>query len=62
VKRAAKAAAGLVLLQLGIGAAMVMSMLPSGLRSVHQAVGVAVWLCIFLAAYLARRAASTRQV
>lgn len=56
VQRAAKAAGVLVLLQLGIGAAMVMSMLPPVLRSAHQAVGIAVWLVLFLAAYLARTA------
>lgn len=55
-QRAARGAAGLVLLQLGIGAAMVMSMLPPLLRSMHQAIGVAVWLVTFLAAYLARTA------
>lgn len=54
VQRAAKAASVLVLLQLGIGAAMVMSMLPPVLRSAHQAVGIAVWVALFLAAYLAR--------
>lgn len=56
VARAAKVAAGLVLLQLGIGAAMVLSMLPPGLRSAHQAAGIGVWLVMFLAAYLARTA------
>jgi heme A synthase len=54
--RAAKSAAGLVLLQLAIGAAMVMSMLPPVLRSAHQAVGVGVWMTMFLAACLARTA------
>lgn len=54
--RAAKSAAGLILLQLALGAAMVLSMLPPVLRSAHQAVGVGVWLMMFLAAYLARTA------
>jgi cytochrome c oxidase assembly protein subunit 15 len=54
--RAAKAAAGLVVLQLALGAAMVLSMLPPVLRSLHQAVGIGVWLTMFLAAYLARSA------
>ncbi|HYC52055.1 MAG TPA: COX15/CtaA family protein [Gemmatimonadaceae bacterium] len=58
VRRAAKVAAGLVVLQVVIAAAMVLSMLPHSLRVLHQAVGVAVWLAMFLAAYLARRAAS----
>ena len=59
VKRAAKAGAALVVVQLAIGAAMVLSLLPHSLRFLHQAVGVAVWLAMFLAAYLARRAATT---
>lgn len=54
VKAATRAAAVLVLAQLALGAAMVLSLLPQGLRVAHQAVGVAVWLTMFLAAYLAR--------
>lgn len=57
VKRAARVAAALVLLQVGLGAAMVLSSLPPALRSAHQAVGIAVWLAMFVAAYLARAAA-----
>jgi heme A synthase len=54
VKRATRVAAGLVLLQIVLGAAMVMSALPAGLRALHQATGIAVWLVMFLAAYLAK--------
>jgi len=54
--RTAKVAAGLVLLQLGVGAAMLLSMPPPALRSIHQATGIAVWLAMFLAACLARTA------
>jgi heme A synthase len=54
VKRATRAAAGLVLLQIVLGAVMVMSALPAGLRALHQATGIAVWLVMFLAAYLAK--------
>jgi heme A synthase len=54
--RAAKVAAGLVWLQLAVGAAMVMATLPPVLRSAHQAIGIGVWLAMFLAAYLARQA------
>jgi cytochrome c oxidase assembly protein subunit 15 len=57
VKRAARAAAALVVLQLVIGAAMVLAALPQSLRFLHQAVGVAIWMSMFAAAYLARRAA-----
>lgn len=56
VKTAVRVAAGLVVLQLAFGAAMVLSQLPQGLRVAHQAAGVAVWLVLFLAAYLARAA------
>jgi heme A synthase len=57
VKTAAKTAVGLVALQLALGAAMVMSMLPPTLRSLHQAVGIGVWLSMFMATYLAVSAA-----
>lgn len=58
VQRATKAAAGLAVLQLCFGAAMVLATLPVALRVLHQAVGVAVWLALFIAAYLARQAAT----
>lgn len=54
VKRAARVTAALVVLQLAFGAAMVLSQLHQHLRVAHQATGVAVWLSMFLAAYLAR--------
>ena len=56
VRLAARAAAGLVVLQLVIGAAMVMSTLPPSLRVMHQGVGIGVWLVLFAAGYLARLA------
>jgi heme A synthase len=49
-----------VFLQLAIGAAMVLASLPAALRALHQLVGIGVWLVLFVAAYLARLAA-TRQ-
>jgi heme A synthase len=60
VRTAARVAAALVLVQLALGAAMVLSMLPPILRVAHQAVGIAVWLVLFQAAYLARRASLRR--
>jgi heme A synthase len=60
VKRAMKLATTLVFLQLAIGAAMVLASLPAALRALHQLVGIGVWLVLFVAAYLARLAA-TRQ-
>jgi heme a synthase len=62
VRRTAKLAAGLVASQLVIGAVMVLTVLPMHWRFLHQAVGIAVWLVLFLAAYLARRAATTHGV
>ena len=59
VKRAARTAAVLVLLQLGLGAAMIMSSLAPSLRATHQAAGVAIWLVLFHATYLARIAAQS---
>ena len=57
VKRAAKTAAALVVLQVVVAAAMILGGMPPMLRSVHQAVGIAVWMVLFMAAYLARSAA-----
>jgi hypothetical protein len=37
---------------------MILATLPPMLRSLHQAIGIAVWLTLFAAAYLARRAAT----
>ena len=54
VRRVLGLVTGLVLLQIGLGAAMVLSALPPALRGLHQAVGIAVWVTLFLAAYLAR--------
>ena len=54
VRRALGIASVLVLLQLGLGAAMVLSLLSPPLRVAHQFVGIGVWLALFLAAYLGR--------
>jgi len=56
VRRAAATGAGLALLQVGLGAAMVLASLPALLRGAHEAVGVGVWLAMFTAASLARTA------
>ena len=58
VARAASVALGLVLLQLAVAASMVLLHLPPVLRSLHEAVGVSVWLGTFTYAYLARIAAT----
>lgn len=57
VARAAYIALGLVLLQITVAASMVLLHLPPVLRSLHEAVGVSVWLGTFAYAYLARIAA-----
>ena len=59
LERTARVVAALVVLQLILGASMVLSSLPQTIRVQHQAVGVAIWLTLFLSAYLAKRAAKT---
>ena len=60
VKRAAKTAAALVLIQVFVAAAMIMGGMQPLLRSAHQAIGIGVWMVLFMAAYLARTAATAR--
>jgi heme A synthase len=68
VQGAVRMALGVVVLQIALGAAMVLvsfggggvdpsSLLARGLRSAHQANGILLWLTTFVAAYLARVAA-----
>ncbi len=57
VRRALSVVGGLVLLQIGIAAAMVLLHMPAVLRSLHEAAGVALWLAVYTLAYLARVAA-----
>jgi cytochrome c oxidase assembly protein subunit 15 len=58
VVRAATIALGMVVLQLLVAGAMIGMRLPAVLRSVHEAVGVGIWLATFTFAYLARRASA----
>jgi len=62
VARAAVVALGLVILQLTVAGSMVLLHLPPFLRSLHEAVGVSVWLGTFTYAYLARIARSPTPV
>jgi heme a synthase len=55
---AANVALGLVVLQLVVASSMILLHLPPVLRSLHEAIGVAIWLSCFVLAYLARRARS----
>ena len=57
VARAAWLAFGTVVLQILVAGAMIGMQLPAPLRSLHEAVGVLVWVSSFAFAYLARRAA-----
>ena len=57
VAMAARIALLLVVVQIGVAAGMVVLTLPPVLRSLHQAIGVSVWLSAFVYAYLARAAA-----
>lgn len=52
---AARVAAGVVVLQIALGAAMVLIRFYPVLRSLHQATGITLWLATFVMAYLARR-------
>jgi heme A synthase len=58
VVRAGIIALALALLQIGVASAMVLGHLPPVLRSLHQAIGVGIWLATFAFAYLARRSSS----
>jgi heme A synthase len=60
VARAARIALALVVLQLVVAASMVLLTLPAVLRSLHEAVGVSVWLGTFSYAYLARIASRAK--
>ena len=53
VRNAASAALGIVILQILVGAAMVDMHLPPTLRSLHQAVGTALWISVVTLAALA---------
>ncbi len=57
VVAAVRTAFGVVVLQIGLGAAMVLLAFPPVLRSAHQATGILLWLTTFTATYLARIAA-----
>ena len=57
VVRAARIAFGFVMLQILVAGAMIGMHMPPELRSLHQAVGVGIWLSLFTLAYLARVAA-----
>jgi heme A synthase len=57
VLRAVRISFGLILLQIFVAAAMVEMRLPLELRSLHQAIGVGIWLALFALAYLSRLSA-----
>jgi cytochrome c oxidase assembly protein subunit 15 len=61
VVRAAQLAAGLVIAQLIVAAALVELHLPPALQSLHQAVGTLVWVVVFALAALAKRGAPPAQ-
>lgn len=56
VKRAARIAFGAVILQVLVAAAMIEMHFPPQFRSLHQAVGTLVWLCIVVLAIVSARA------
>ena len=56
IRRATLAAALFGVTQIVVAASMVLFRLPAPLRSLHEAIGVAIWLSTFTLAYLARLA------
>ena len=59
VVTSARVAAGAIVLQVIVAAAMVETRLPPVLQSVHQAVGTLVWVAVVVFALLARRGAAS---
>jgi len=57
IVRAALAAFGLVVVQIGVAAALVEMQLPAIVRSLHQAVGTLAWVAVVVLAMLSRRGA-----
>lgn len=57
---AAAAALGLVVLQIGVAAAMVLLTVPKALQAAHAAVGAAVWAALVVAAVAESRAGSSQ--
>jgi heme A synthase len=53
---------GLIVAQIGVAAAMVSTLLPPALRSLHQAIGVLIWVSVFTMAYLARIASGASAI
>ncbi|MFN2397588.1 MAG: heme A synthase [Gemmatimonadaceae bacterium] len=52
ITRAAILSVIMIMAQIAVAAAMVLNALPQELRSLHQAIGVSIWIGIFLLAYL----------
>jgi protoheme IX farnesyltransferase len=57
-RRAAWALAALVILQVSVGAAMILSLLPTSLRAAHLLVGSLVWTAAIVVAFRSRRMAT----
>jgi heme A synthase len=62
VRAAVYTTMGLIALQILVAAVMVSTVLPAALRSAHQAIGVAIWVSLVTAAYLARIASGTSAI
>jgi heme a synthase len=60
VVRTTSIALGLVFLQIVVAASMVLLHLPPVLRSLHEAIGVGIWLSCFSLAYLAHRVSTAQ--
>jgi heme A synthase len=62
VRAAVYTTMGLIALQIIVAAVMVSTVLPAALRSAHQAIGVAIWVSLVIAAYLARIASGASAI
>ncbi|HKN58024.1 MAG TPA: hypothetical protein VJV97_04175, partial [Gemmatimonadaceae bacterium] len=62
VRTAASIALSLVVLQILVAAAMVEMQLPPALRSLHQAIGTALWLAVVTLTALASGTAATTEI
>jgi len=62
VRTASSVALAFVVLQILVAAAMVEMQLPPELRSIHQAVGTALWIAVVALTALASGAASTTDI
>jgi heme A synthase len=62
IQRAARVAFAAVVLQVIVAAAMIEMKFPPEFRSLHQAVGTLVWLCVVILAIVTARARTANEI